>query len=92
MKILSNLKTKEKFIAGFIIGVIVAILYLIAVKVIHKTYGYDIESKTLLQVLIWLITYFAIFKFFLTLKTRKLIEFIFVLYLKIGLMAHKSVP
>jgi len=42
-----NFKTKEKFIAGFIIGVISAFISFIAVKIIHKTYGYDFESKSL---------------------------------------------
>jgi hypothetical protein len=76
MKNLSNLKSKEKFIRGFIIGVISAFISFIAVKIIHKTYGYDFESKPLFFSLIWL-------SYFLILKTRKLIEFLFlVLYLK----------
>ena len=47
MKNLPNLKTKGKGIAGFIIGVISAFISFIAVKIINKIYGYDIESKSL---------------------------------------------
>jgi len=66
-----NLKTKEKVIAGFISGIISAIIYLIVKRIISKTYGYDIESKPLLDALIWLIIYFAIFKLFFGFKKEK---------------------
>jgi len=66
-----NLKTKEKVIVSFISGTIIAILYFIALKIIYKTYGYDIESKPLLNVLIWLIIYFAIYKLFFGFKKEK---------------------
>jgi H+/Cl- antiporter ClcA len=71
MKILSNLKSKEKFIRGFIIGVISAFISFIAVKIIHKTYGYDFESKPLFFSLIWLIIYFSIFKLLFDSKNEK---------------------
>jgi hypothetical protein len=71
MKNLSNLKSKEKFIRGFIIGVISAFISFIAVKIIHKTYGYDFESKPLFFSLIWLIIYFSIFKLLFDSKNEK---------------------
>jgi len=71
MKNLPNLKTKGKGIAGFIIGVISAFISFIAVKIINKIYGYDIESKSLFFSLIWLIIYFAIFKLFFGFKKEK---------------------
>jgi hypothetical protein len=71
MKILSNLKSKEKFTRGFIIGVISAFISFIAVKIIHKTYGYDFESKPLFFSLIWLIIYFSIFKLLFDSKNEK---------------------
>ena len=66
-----NFKTKEKFIAGFIIGVISAFISFIAVKIIHKIYGYDFESKPLFFSLIWLIIYFSIFKLLFDSKNEK---------------------